>query len=204
MEQLALPEDIKCGAVTVDVALEPSIAAYKSAIQEIGATICEVAKRQNAKIDAVTGDARTYSDAANQAILTVIQELTDRVDALPTTTGGITDAAPILAAAKAEAEALIAAAMEFTPEAKAELQILLTLIQEAPELRNIAGVIAEQNALKERVAALEAAQFTAADVDCRAISIAVRLADSITEAMQGFRLGVMNCAYPQPSTPLVN
>jgi hypothetical protein len=203
MKQLALTEDMKCGTVTVDAALEPSIAAYKLAIQEIGATICEVAKRQNAKIDTITGDARTYSDAADQAILTVIQELTERVDSLPTSTSTGTDPAPILAAAKAEAEALIAQAMEITPEAKAELQILLTLIQEAPELRNFAGVIAEQNALKVRVEALESNQFTVEDVDCRAIAVTVRLADKITEAMQDFRLSVMNCAYPQPAAPLV-
>jgi hypothetical protein len=190
--------DIKCGTVTVDVALEAPIQAYKDAIATIGATICEVAQRQRSELQIAIGDMRTYSDTGDQAILSVVQALTDRVDALPTMAGN--DPAAILAAAKAEAEALIAAAMEFTPEAKAQLEVLLTLVQENPQLQNIAFIVAEQNALKARVEALEAAQFTVEDVDCRAIKIAVHLADRLTAAMTDFRTDVMNCAYP-PVTP---
>jgi hypothetical protein len=196
--KLANPEEVKCGDITVDVALEESIAGFKSAIGEIGATICEVAKRTNSRIDQVEGDMRTYSDKADEAILNVVDALGKRVEevAKEAAVKGGADIAGILAAAKAEAEAIVAAALEINPQAKQELEILLTLVQEAPELRNIAGIISRLSDVEKRVTELENNKFTVEDVDCRSIAVVVRLADRITDAMKGFRTEVMNCAYP--------
>ncbi len=193
-------EEVKCGDVTVDVALDVSVAAYKAAIQEIGATICEVASRQKAALEATAGDLRTYSDAADQAVLNVIDALSTRIDNLPAATGGA-DVPAILAQAKADAAAVVAEALKVSPQAAQELQILLTLVQEAPELRNIAGVIARLGDVETRVKALEDTKFTVEDVDCRAISVVVKLTDRLSDAMKNFRLDVMNCAYPVAQSP---
>ena len=193
-------EELVCGNITVDVALETSVVAYKAAIAEIGATICEVAQRTNSRIDQVAGDLKTYSDNADQAILDVVAALGSKVDALVANPNSASKSPEqILAEAHADAQAVVAAALAISPQAAQELQILLTLVQEAPELRNIAGIIARLADVERRVTAIEAAALTEEDVDCRAISVAVHLTDRLTDALKNFRLDVMNCAFPVPA-----
>lgn len=192
---------IECEGVSVDIALVQVVEAYKANIGEFAATICEVAKRVTADTDQKLADFQTYVDRSDEATAKTINEVNKRLDALITSPAPGLTPEQVLELAKNEALKVVNEALALPSDAQQNLQILLTLVQEAPELKTVAALLTRFSDLEGRVKALESGQITKDDLaqiaNCASIGAVVALGDALASAMTGFRTAVMDCAFPQ-------
>jgi hypothetical protein len=183
-----------CDGKTIDATLLPSVTAFSGAMDEIAATICEVAKLQTGQTDQKISDLETKLTAKDNAVIEVLEGLKSTVNELATNpqTAGLT-ASEVTAIVTAVTASAVADALAFAPDAKEQLDAILLMLEDNTQLQNFADMLTRINRIEDRLDAVEAGKYTDAQAACVAAEIVNSLSTSFAAAAAGTRQKVMEC-----------
>jgi hypothetical protein len=194
-----LASDMVCGPNDVDTSLKALAAAFASSIDSITGDVCDAINRARTEAKQNDTDLKNYTDTTVNTVLQIVDGLKKEVDGIAAQPA--VNSADILAAAKADAAAQIAAALQTDAQSLQQLNVLLTFIQNNPDLNNIAAFFVKVDAIDKRVAALEAApKLDESDIDCRSVTIVDAITMAIATATSTSKGKLMNCLYPPSLT----
>jgi hypothetical protein len=192
--------DIKCGEVVLIDAYVVVRDQLEAKMKSFASTICEIQKNDVDDTDRKIDGVKKYADVQTKAIADVLAALDLKVQQLasaPPATSGVA-----MAEVQAAIDAAIAKVAQVSPDQLTQLNVLLTLIQQAPELRNIASLISRIDAIDARVKVLEDTAIDAEEVDCRIITATKFMAEIILSAVPDLSAQLVACRYGPAGMPV--
>jgi hypothetical protein len=192
--------EIKCGETVLIDAYVVVRDQLEAKMKLFAQTICDIQKNDIADTDTKIDGVKKYADVQAEAMASALAALDLKVQQLasnPPPKDGV-----VMAEVQKAIDEAIAKIAQVNPDQMAQLNVLLTLIQQAPELRNIASLIARIDAIDARVKALEDTAMDAEEVDCRIITATKFLAEIIVGGIPDLSAQLIACRYGPAGMPV--